>query len=194
MSENPASADVAHNRKRRLACVGKKPFSLQRHGDLGTALECFQGVAEGLGTSLKPFEGFVCGARVKSPQQGSTKDPDQGTLAFGEEREHTHFCYFPRIISEGVRTIDVAWKWLEDSELCVGRWVSGGTCGEKEANFKSRSIKTCGSHACAVFAPTEILQQVARSIRVRVMQVLLEKKAKKGGWVVLGIVKEETKL
>jgi hypothetical protein len=42
--------------------VGKKPFSLQRHGsacDLGTALECFKGGAEGLGTSLKPFEGFV---------------------------------------------------------------------------------------------------------------------------------------
>jgi hypothetical protein len=42
--------------------VRKKPFSLQRHGsacDLGTALECFKGVAEGLGTSLKPFEGFV---------------------------------------------------------------------------------------------------------------------------------------
>ncbi|KAF8169681.1 hypothetical protein K438DRAFT_1774068 [Mycena galopus ATCC 62051] len=55
-------------------------YSLQRHGpacDLGTALECFQGVAEGLGTSLKPFEGFLCGARVKSLQQGPTRDPDQ---------------------------------------------------------------------------------------------------------------------
>jgi hypothetical protein len=30
------------------------------------------------------------------------------------------FCYFPGISSEGVRTIDAAWKWLEDSELCVG--------------------------------------------------------------------------
>ncbi|KAF8207766.1 hypothetical protein K438DRAFT_1755184 [Mycena galopus ATCC 62051] len=54
--------------------VGKKPFPAC---DLGMALECFQGVAEGLGTSLKPFEGFVCGARVKSLQQGSTRDPDQ---------------------------------------------------------------------------------------------------------------------
>jgi hypothetical protein len=45
-----------------VAIVGKKPFSLQRHGsacDLGTASECFQGVAEGLGTSLKLSEGLV---------------------------------------------------------------------------------------------------------------------------------------
>ncbi|KAJ7888400.1 hypothetical protein B0H14DRAFT_2562368 [Mycena olivaceomarginata] len=36
--------------------------NLQWHGsacDLGTALECFKGVAEGLGTILKLFEGFV---------------------------------------------------------------------------------------------------------------------------------------
>jgi hypothetical protein len=42
--------------------AGKKPFSFQRHGsacDLGTASECFKGVAEGLRTSLKLFEGSM---------------------------------------------------------------------------------------------------------------------------------------
>jgi hypothetical protein len=40
----------------------KKAIQLVWHGsawDLGMALECFQGVAEGLGTSLKLFESFV---------------------------------------------------------------------------------------------------------------------------------------
>ncbi|KAF8139341.1 hypothetical protein K438DRAFT_1785759 [Mycena galopus ATCC 62051] len=42
--------------------VGKRLFSLQRHGsacDLGTASECFKGVAESLGTSRKPFKGLI---------------------------------------------------------------------------------------------------------------------------------------
>ncbi|KAJ7891720.1 hypothetical protein B0H14DRAFT_2560768 [Mycena olivaceomarginata] len=75
------------------------------------ALECFKGVVEGLGTSLKPFEGFVCEARVKSLQQGSTRDPDQvinhllanndyynncdcKESSHMEKREHTHFVTF----------------------------------------------------------------------------------------------------
>ncbi|KAF8164576.1 hypothetical protein K438DRAFT_1775340 [Mycena galopus ATCC 62051] len=53
----------------------------------------------------------------EKPLAGLHQGPGPRTLARGEEREHLHFCYFPRIISEGVRTIDVAWKWLEDSEL-----------------------------------------------------------------------------
>ncbi|KAJ7809204.1 hypothetical protein B0H14DRAFT_2608269 [Mycena olivaceomarginata] len=61
--------------------------------DLGTALECFKGLVEVLGTTLKPFEGFVCGAHVKSLQQGSTRDPDQEPSHM-EKREDTDFITF----------------------------------------------------------------------------------------------------
>ncbi|KAJ7826805.1 hypothetical protein B0H14DRAFT_2595654 [Mycena olivaceomarginata] len=55
----------------------------------------------------------------EKPLAGLHQGPGPRTLAHGDKGGYT-FCYFPGIISEGVRTIDMAWKWLEDSGLCVG--------------------------------------------------------------------------
>ncbi|KAJ7249281.1 hypothetical protein C8J57DRAFT_1239743 [Mycena rebaudengoi] len=130
--------------------VGKKPFSLQRHGsacDLGTTSECFQGVAERLGTSLKPFEGLVCGARVKSLEQSLTRDADHersttmtvtAKSPFVEkDGERTNFVTFLRLISERVRSMDVAWERLRDSDLKF-RPVGGPTHG---TSYKRRGQK-----------------------------------------------------
>ncbi|KAJ7258418.1 ribonuclease H-like domain-containing protein [Mycena haematopus] len=62
---NPPSRELliyAANDIKLIQNVGKMLFRLQRPGsacDLVTASECFGGVAEGLETSLKPFEGLM---------------------------------------------------------------------------------------------------------------------------------------
>ncbi|KAJ7135032.1 hypothetical protein C8R43DRAFT_956237 [Mycena crocata] len=103
---------------------------MQRHGsacDLGMASECFEGLAEGLRTTLKLFEASICGVRVKAFSRappGPTREPDQGSLFSGKEGGRTNFVTFLRLILERVRTTDMAWEWLRDSDLHLAmQWL-----------------------------------------------------------------------
>ncbi|KAJ7803417.1 hypothetical protein B0H14DRAFT_2613361 [Mycena olivaceomarginata] len=68
-----------------------------------------------LKTSFKLFEGSVCGARVKSLQQGSTRDPDQAVVR-GEEREHKIFVTFresSQKVLEPLAWLGSGWRILD---------------------------------------------------------------------------------